>query len=48
MCRFLVVHDLNGKSMADVKMDLPVFVRSLKSSILSSTSFSWMIPSGEG
>ena len=27
-----------GQSAADVKMEIPVFVRSLKSSILSSTS----------
>ena len=28
-----------GESAADVKMEIPVLVRSLKSSILSSTSF---------
>ena len=32
-------HEITIKSAADVKMEIPVLVRSLKSSILSSTSF---------
>ena len=32
-------HDKDNLSAADVKMEIPVLVRSLKSSILSSTSF---------
>ena len=39
VCLSFALTCVNWRSAADVKMEIPVLVRSLKSSILSSTSF---------